>query len=127
MKEKDLVKKISDYLKTENDLFFWKEHGGQFGTAGIPDIIVCYKGRFLAFECKVGKNKPTVLQEVTIPREFMGMTVPEILVSGDHKKIDEWRRNEAIKLTKERRPDLYEKFMEQESLKESLSKKKKRK
>lgn len=66
MKEKDLVKKISDYLKTENDLFFWKEHGGQFGTAGIPDIIVCYKGRFLAFECKVGKNKPTVLQEVTI-------------------------------------------------------------
>ena len=66
MKEKDLVKKISDYLKTIEDLFFWKEHGGQYGTAGIPDIIVCYKGIFLAFECKVGKNKPTVLQEVTI-------------------------------------------------------------
>ena len=66
MKEKDLIKKISDYLKTVDNLFFWKEHGGQYGTAGIPDLIVCYKGRFIAFECKVGKNKPTVLQEVTI-------------------------------------------------------------
>ena len=66
MKEKELVKRISDYLRTVDNLFFWKEHGGQYGTAGIPDIIVCYKGRFLAFECKVGKNKTTVLQEVTI-------------------------------------------------------------
>jgi hypothetical protein len=66
MKEKDLIKKISDYLKTVDNLFFWKEHGGQYGTAGIPDLIVCYKGRFIGFECKVGRNKPTVLQEVTI-------------------------------------------------------------
>ena len=66
MKEKDLVKKISDYLKTENDLFFWKEHGGQFGTAGIPDLIVCYKGRFIGLECKVGKNTATALQQQTI-------------------------------------------------------------
>ncbi len=66
MKEKDLVKHISNYLKTIDGLFFWKEHGGQFGTAGIPDIIVCYKGRFIGLECKVGKNRPTILQEVTI-------------------------------------------------------------
>lgn len=66
MKEKDLVKQISNYLITIPDLFFWKEHGGQYGTAGIPDLIVCYKGRFIGLECKVGKNKPTVLQEVTI-------------------------------------------------------------
>lgn len=66
MKEKDLIKKISEYLKTVNDLFFWKEHGGQYGTAGIPDLIICYKGRFIGLECKVGRNKPTILQEVTI-------------------------------------------------------------
>lgn len=66
MKEKDLIKKISEYLKTVNDLFFWKEHGGQYGTAGIPDLIVCYKGRFIGLECKVGRNKATILQEVTI-------------------------------------------------------------
>ena len=66
MKEKDLVKKISDYLKTENDLFFWKEHGGMYGTAGIPDLIICYKGRFIGLECKVGRNTATALQQQTI-------------------------------------------------------------
>jgi hypothetical protein len=40
--------------------------GGQYGTAGIPDIIVCYKGRFYGLEAKVGKNKPTRLQAATI-------------------------------------------------------------
>ena len=48
------------------ECFFWKEHGGQYGTAGIPDIIVCHKGRFIALEAKVGKNKPTKLQAATI-------------------------------------------------------------
>ncbi len=66
MKESDLIRKIVEYLKTVPNLFYWKEHGGMYGTAGIPDLIICYKGRFIAFECKVGKNKPTVLQEMTI-------------------------------------------------------------
>ncbi|MFI3167109.1 MAG: VRR-NUC domain-containing protein [Bacillota bacterium] len=68
MNESELVKKIKAYLSTVNDCFCWKEHGGQYGTAGIPDIIVCYKGRFIAFECKVGTNKPTVLQAITIKK-----------------------------------------------------------
>lgn len=66
MNESDLVKKIKTYLGTVEDCFYWKEHGGQYGTAGIPDIIVCYRGRFIAFECKAGGNKATVLQEITI-------------------------------------------------------------
>lgn len=47
--------------------------------------------------------------QYTKPREFRGMQVPDILLSGDHKKIDEWRKEEAIKKTKEVRPDLIEK------------------
>lgn len=66
MKESELIKQISNYLKTVPNLFFWKEHGGMYGTAGIPDLIVCYKGRFIGFEAKVGKNKETVLQGITI-------------------------------------------------------------
>ena len=66
MRESDLIRKISEYLKTVPNLYFWKEHGGMYGTAGIPDLIVCYKGRFIGLECKVGKNKSTVLQAVTI-------------------------------------------------------------
>ncbi len=66
MREAELITKIKNYLKTVPDCFYWKEHGGQYGTAGIPDIIVCYRGRFIAFEVKVGNNQPTVLQALTI-------------------------------------------------------------
>lgn len=66
MRESDLIRKIGEYLKSVPNLYFWKEHGGMYGTAGIPDLIVCYKGRFIGLECKVGKKKPTVLQAVTI-------------------------------------------------------------
>ena len=45
----------------------------------------------------------------TKPRVFRGMEVPEVLLSGDHKKIDEYRHQEQIRLTKENRPDLLEK------------------
>lgn len=44
----------------------------------------------------------------TRPEEFKGLKVPEILLSGQHKKVDEWRHDEALKRTKERRPDLLE-------------------
>ncbi len=42
----------------------------------------------------------------TRPTEWEGRTIPEVLTSGNHKKIDGWRREQALKLTKERRPDL---------------------
>jgi len=44
--------------------------------------------------------------QYTRPAEFKGIKVPEVLLSGDHKKIDEWRREEAAKITATRRPDL---------------------
>lgn len=42
----------------------------------------------------------------TKPREFMGMKVPEVLLSGDHAKIAAWRQEKRVERTKERRPDL---------------------
>ena len=42
----------------------------------------------------------------TKPASYRGMNVPEVLISGDHKKIDEYRQSERIRLTKEKRPDL---------------------
>jgi tRNA (guanine37-N1)-methyltransferase len=47
----------------------------------------------------------------TRPREWEARTIPEILLSGDHKKIAEWRRDEAEKITRDRRPDLWEKHL----------------
>ena len=47
--------------------------------------------------------------QYTRPREFEGMAVPEILLSGDHAKIREWRHQQSLRMTKEKRPDLLEK------------------
>ncbi len=44
--------------------------------------------------------------QYTKPRDWEGQTVPEVLLSGDHKRIAEWRNSEARRLTRERRPDL---------------------
>ena len=48
--------------------------------------------------------------QYTRPADFRGWQVPEVLRSGNHKLIDEWRRNEQIKRTRERRPDLWDKW-----------------
>lgn len=45
----------------------------------------------------------------TRPREFRGLSVPDVLVSGNHKEIWQWRRKEALKKTLEKRPDIIEK------------------
>lgn len=66
MLEKAITKKILDYLKALDNCFAFKEHGGRYGTAGIPDIICCFNGRFIAFEVKTDKGRLTKLQEITI-------------------------------------------------------------
>ncbi|MCM1273115.1 MAG: tRNA (guanosine(37)-N1)-methyltransferase TrmD [Clostridium sp.] len=49
--------------------------------------------------------------QYTRPEEFMGVKVPEVLLSGHHKNIEKWRHEQALLRTKERRPDLYEKYI----------------
>lgn len=68
MDEKHIVSSILKYLKTVPHSFAWKEHGGMYGTAGIPDIIACVNGSFYAFEVKQPSGKLTKLQEITIAK-----------------------------------------------------------
>ena len=49
--------------------------------------------------------------QYTRPREWQGRTVPEILMSGHHARIREWRLAQAEKITRERRPDLWERYV----------------
>ncbi len=49
--------------------------------------------------------------QYTRPEEFMGKKVPEILLSGHHKNIAAWRHEQSVERTKVRRPDMYEKYM----------------
>jgi tRNA (guanine37-N1)-methyltransferase len=60
--------------------------------------------------------------QYTKPQEYRGMKVPGVLLSGDHKKIDEWRREEQIKKTKKQRPDLLKENEEEKTSDEDLIK-----
>ncbi|WP_324823770.1 tRNA (guanosine(37)-N1)-methyltransferase TrmD [Sinanaerobacter sp. ZZT-01] len=50
--------------------------------------------------------------QYTKPRNYMGLEVPSVLVSGNHKKIHLWKLQKSLEITKERRPDLWDSFME---------------
>ena len=52
--------------------------------------------------------------QYTKPREYRGMQVPEVLVGGNHKNIHLWQFEQALRLTAERRPDLLERFINQD-------------
>ena len=54
--------RLRKYL-TQLGIYHFMPPANGFGRAGIPDVIGCFNGQFVAFECKAGKNKPTLLQE----------------------------------------------------------------
>jgi len=66
MLEKDIVNQIMKYLKGLPSCWLFKMHGGMYSTSGVPDIIVCLNGRFIAFEVKTETGKLTMLQESTL-------------------------------------------------------------
>lgn len=66
--EKDIVAAILRLLKNVPNCFAWKEHGGMYGTAGLPDIIFCLDGQFFAFEVKTPVGTLTKLQEGMIEK-----------------------------------------------------------
>ena len=50
--------------------------------------------------------------QYTRPPEFRGLKVPEVLLSGDHGRVDAWRQRQSERLTRERRPDLWEMYLQ---------------
>lgn len=59
--EKKVKMRVSKILDEHGVYYFYPATGG-FGRSGVPDIVACYKGHFIAIECKAGNNAPTALQ-----------------------------------------------------------------
>ncbi|MCG7332711.1 tRNA (guanosine(37)-N1)-methyltransferase TrmD [Salinicoccus roseus] len=91
---------IGDYVLT----------GGELASMTMTDAIVrLIPGVLSREESHQEDSFSTGLLEhphYTRPREYRGMEVPEVLLNGNHKLIEEWRREESLKRTRERRPDL---------------------
>jgi len=63
--ETHLVVKMKDRLEAEGGWWF-KVHGGPFQRAGVPDIVGCYKGRFIGIEAKMPGNGPSAIQKYNL-------------------------------------------------------------
>lgn len=93
---------IGDYVLT----------GGELPAMVVCDCVARYVDGVIAQGSLVDEsfaNGSLEYPQYTRPAEYKGLKVPEVLLSGDHKKIDEWRRAESEKLTQARRPDLRKK------------------
>ena len=68
IKKKIINNKFLKYLKNQPCCFAFKEFGGLYGTAGIPDVLCCYNGKFVAFEVKTPNGKLSKLQEIILQK-----------------------------------------------------------
>ncbi|MEW6679459.1 MAG: tRNA (guanosine(37)-N1)-methyltransferase TrmD [bacterium] len=96
----DLELSIGDYITT----------GGEIPCLVAIDVIARFipgvLGNPESLKDESFASSSLESPQYTRPYEFRGMRVPDILLSGDHKKIEEWRKEKAKELTRERRPDL---------------------
>lgn len=98
----DMEISIGDYVLT----------GGELASMVLVDSIVRLMPGVIEEDSHVNDSFNNNLLDYptyTKPRVYEGMEVPEVLLSGDHKKIEEYRREMSLQRTKERRPDLLEK------------------
>ena len=85
--------------------------GGELPAMVVADCLARFQGGVLSEGSLTDESFTGGLLEYpqyTRPQVFRGLPVPEVLVSGDHAKVDAWRKEQALKLTNERRPDLLE-------------------
>lgn len=89
MREKVIENKIKDYLKSKGAYYF-KHHGNQFSQVGVPDIIACYKSRFIGIEVKNETGKTSPLQDVNLKmiNEAGGIGIVARSVEDVKKVID---------------------------------------
>ena len=94
VKETWVKKKVVDHLKSLGVYYFFPVASG-YMKSGVPDIVCCIRGKFVAIECKAGKNKTTAIQDKNIDSirknegiamvinednlEFMRMVINEII------------------------------------------------
>ena len=96
---------IGDYILT----------GGEVAAMAITDSVVRLLPGVITSESLESESFNDGLLDYPVytkPRVYEGYEVPEVLLSGDHKKINEYRKSEAERLTRENRPDLWEKYYE---------------
>lgn len=97
---------IGDYVLTGG------EQAAQIMFDAIIRLLPNVLGNCLSAENESFEDYLLEHPQYTRPIEWNDKCVPDILLSGHHKKIEDWRKSKAIEITKERRPDLFKKYLD---------------
>jgi len=109
---KDVDQRVGDHLATEEiSLGDFVLSGGEIGALAVTDAVVrllpgSMGDHDAAATDSFYDERRLSAPSYTRPPEYRGYAVPEVLRSGDHARIEDWRAAEAERLTRERRPDL---------------------
>jgi tRNA (guanine37-N1)-methyltransferase len=109
---KDVDQRVAEHLATEEvSLGDFVLSGGEIGALAIVDAVVRLQPGALGDHEAASSDSfydhgRLSAPSYTRPPEYRGHAVPEVLRSGDHARIEAWRREEALRLTRERRPEL---------------------
>jgi len=107
---------IDHYVTDEVSIGDFVLTGGELPAMVMMDAVARLKegvlGQNISYEDESHYNGLLEYPHYTRPSNYEGMLVPNVLISGNHKKIEDYRLEESIKLTAERRPDMIEKYAE---------------
>ena len=101
---------IGDYILTGG------EQAAQILLDAVVRLLPGVLGNEESSEEESFENNLLEYPQYTRPIEWKGRCVPEILLGGHHKKIADWRLEQSIKTTQERRPDLWKKYLDSEKV-----------
>lgn len=97
---------IGDYILTGG------EQAAQIVSDALIRLLPGVLGNSLSIESESFENFLLEYPQYTRPQLWEGMSVPEVLSSGHHKNIKNWQHQQSLKITQEKRPDLYKKYLD---------------
>lgn len=104
---------LDEYIDEDVSIGDYVLTGGELPAMVITDAVCRYVEGVLSADSLSDESFTGNLLEYpqyTRPQNFKGRAVPEVLLSGNHAKIDEWRKEQAEILTRQKRPDLWRKY-----------------
>jgi tRNA (guanine37-N1)-methyltransferase len=109
--ERALEKIVTDYVSIGDYVLTGGELPAMVVVDTVSRLVPGVLGNMESAETESFGNGLLEYPQYTRPAEYDGMRVPDILLSGNHAKVDEWRLAQSIERTKKYRPDLYEEYM----------------
>lgn len=122
--ERVLEEVVTDYISIGDYILTGGELAAMVVVDAVARLVPGVLNNDESAETESFHNDLLEYPQYSRPEDWHGKKVPEVLLSGNHKKINAWRREQSERRTEERRPDLYAKYQEKQRVIQKLSAKK---